>query len=73
MPGTGKLFLSITSRQALEHTQNPIRKSSVAIFPGVKRQGSEADHLHLIPRLIMVEQYLHSPICLYVMVLNNEI
>jgi hypothetical protein len=29
-------------------------------------------HLHLIPRLKMVEQYLHSPIRLYGMVLKHR-
>jgi hypothetical protein len=28
-------------------------------------------HLHLVPRLRMVEQYLHSPICVHDVVLNK--
>jgi hypothetical protein len=31
-------------------------------YPRVKRQELEADHLHLMPRLRMLEVYLRSPI-----------
>jgi hypothetical protein len=39
-------------------------------YRGVKRQGREADHLHLVPRLRMVKLYLHSSIRLYDVMLN---
>jgi hypothetical protein len=37
-------------------------------FQGVKRPGREADHL--VPRLRMMELYLHSPICLHGIVVS---
>jgi hypothetical protein len=41
-----------------------------ASFHGVKWPGREADHsVHLVPRSRMMQQYLHSPIQLYVMVI----
>jgi hypothetical protein len=41
----GYIFLSsITSRPALEPIQSPIPRVPGALSPGVKRQGSEADH-----------------------------
>jgi hypothetical protein len=39
----------------------------------VNRQGREADHFYLVPRLKMVELNLHSPIRLHGMVLKNII
>jgi len=44
------IFLFVTvSRRTLEPTQPSIQWVPWAFFPGVKRQGREADHLHLIP------------------------
>jgi hypothetical protein len=70
-PAGQEIFLSsVTSRSAAGATHSPIQWGVGDCFPGVKQQGSEADHLHLVLRLRMVEIYLHSPIPLHVMVLN---
>jgi hypothetical protein len=42
-------------------TQPSIQWAPGALSPGVKWQGREADHLHLVLRSRMVELYLHSP------------
>jgi hypothetical protein len=41
-------------------------------FPGVRRQGREADHLYLVPTLRIVELHLHFPILLHGVVLINQ-
>jgi hypothetical protein len=62
-PAGQDIFLfSTTSRPALRPTQPPIQWVPEALSPRVKRQGPEADHLLLVPRLKMVDLYLHSPI-----------
>jgi hypothetical protein len=67
-----KIFLfSMESSPALGPTQSPIQWVPAALSQGVKRQGREADHSHhLVPRLGMVELYLHFSICLHGIVLN---
>jgi hypothetical protein len=67
-----KIFLfSIASRPAVGPTQPPIQWVPWALSPGGKRQGVKlTTHLHLVPRSRMVELYLHSPVCLYGIVLN---
>jgi hypothetical protein len=64
-------FFSITSRLALGPTQPPIQRVPMAVSLGVKRPLREADHVHLVPRLRMVELYLHFPIRLHGAVLNK--
>jgi hypothetical protein len=39
--------------------------------PRLKQTGREGDHSHLVPRLRIVELYLHSPIRLHGVVLNE--
>jgi hypothetical protein len=60
----------IASRPALGPTQPPIQWVPEDVSLGVKRQGREADHSPLMPRLRMVELYLHCPIRLYGVTLN---
>jgi hypothetical protein len=44
-PGRVKNFhFSVSSRPALGFTQPPIKMGTGGSFPGVKRQGREADH-----------------------------
>jgi hypothetical protein len=68
--GRGNIFLfSVTFRPALGITQLPIHWVPGVVFPGVKRQGREAD-LHPVPRLRMVALYLHAVTRLNIVVLN---
>jgi hypothetical protein len=64
-----KMFpFSITSKLALGPTQPPIQW-----VPGVKRPGRELTiHFHLVPRLRMIELYLHSPVHLYDVVIKPK-
>jgi hypothetical protein len=53
-------------------TQPPIQPVPEAISPGVKRPGCEADHSPRISAEVKNgELHLHSPICLYGIVLNE--
>jgi hypothetical protein len=68
IPGKGKIFLlSTPSRPALEPTQLLIQWVTGALSSEVKQPGGEADHS---PPSRVVELYVHSPICLYGIVLN---
>jgi hypothetical protein len=40
------------------------------LSPGVKREGCEFDHLHVMRRLRMMELYLYSPMPLHGVVLS---
>jgi hypothetical protein len=56
-----RIFLFTTvSRPALESTHSPIQWVPVALFPGVKRPGREADHSAPFSAEC-VELYLPSP------------
>jgi hypothetical protein len=72
IPGRGKIFLSSTeSRLALGPTQPPIQWIPGALSRGVNGRGMKpTTHLHLLPKLRMVELYLHSPIRLHGLVFN---
>jgi hypothetical protein len=48
--GVGIFLFTTTSRTALRPTQPPIQWVPEALSLGVKRPGSEANHLHLMPR-----------------------
>jgi hypothetical protein len=70
-PQGQEMFLySIVSRQALGPIQLPIHWLPETISSEVKRQERVTTHLHLVPRLEMVELYLHSPTRLHGVVLN---
>jgi hypothetical protein len=59
-----RLF-SITSRPSLEPTQPPIKWVLAALFPEESgRNVKVTTHIYLVPRLRIVEFYLHSLICL---------
>jgi len=47
----GIYLVAAASRPALGPTYPPIQWASVAISPGVSRQGCKDDHLHLVLRL----------------------
>jgi hypothetical protein len=49
----------------------PYTKHMGGYSSGVKQQGRETIRLPLVPRLSMVENYLHSPICLHSVVLKS--
>jgi hypothetical protein len=44
IPGRGKRLCFTASRPALRPTKSPIQWVLETLFPGVKRQGFEADH-----------------------------
>jgi hypothetical protein len=61
--GRVEIFLFSTgSRLTMGPTQPLIQWVLGTLLPGVKWEGCEADHLHLVPRSRMVRLYLHSPI-----------
>jgi hypothetical protein len=68
IPGRGKMFLfSIASRLALGPTQPLIQW-----IRGAGRDSQDmklTTYLHLVPRSRVVELYLHSPVCVHVMML----
>jgi hypothetical protein len=70
-PGTGKRFLSSPQRpDRLWGPPNPLSNGyRGAISPGVKRQGSKADHSSQSRSRVM-ELYLHSPMRLHGVMLN---
>jgi hypothetical protein len=63
--GRSKIFVFIASRPALGPTQPPIQW----LFPGLGVK--LPTYLHLVLRSRMVELYLHSPIYLHDLVLNE--
>jgi hypothetical protein len=71
IPRRGKILFSITSRPSLGPTQPPIHWVPAANSSKVKRKrrGTENSPI-LVPRLSMVELYLHSPVRLHDMELN---
>jgi hypothetical protein len=66
IPGRCKRVFSIATRLALGLTQPRIQWLSGFLPSEAKRQG----HLHLVPRLRMMELYLHSPIRLHGIMLD---
>jgi hypothetical protein len=63
-------FDSRQSRPALAPAQLLIKWVPGALSPGVKQQGREADHIHLVPMSRMVALYLYSPVYLHGVVRN---
>jgi len=65
-------FSTITSRLALGHMQSLIQWVPGALLPGVKHLGHEADQSppSSADSNAWVELYLHSPLCLHIMVLG---
>jgi hypothetical protein len=63
--------LSVTSRSALRPTRPPIRCLPVALYPGLKQPGSEADNSPPSTAEVKYDGiYLYSPMLLHDMVLN---
>jgi hypothetical protein len=70
--GRGKVFpFSMVSRLALGPTQPPLQWVLGAYSLGVKWPGCEADHSHLVLKSRMMKLYIHSPILLLGIVLNQ--
>jgi hypothetical protein len=65
----GNGFFSTASRRSRGLTQSPLQWVPGAVSPRIKWRGLEADHSHLVPRLMM-ELYLHSPIQFHGVVVN---
>jgi hypothetical protein len=66
------LLHSVQTSSRAYPTSNPMWVSG-ALLLEVNSQGMKLiTHLHLVPRLRMVELYFHSPICLHGIVLNYE-
>jgi hypothetical protein len=72
VPGRGRDFSLLYKIQTGSETQSvSYTVGPVGCFLGVKRQGLTLTiHLHLVPKLRMMEIYLHSTICLHGVVLN---
>jgi hypothetical protein len=65
------IFFFVVSILAVGSTRPHIQWVPRAVYEGLKWQGCEADtHLHLLPKLRMMELYLHSLISLHSVVLN---
>jgi hypothetical protein len=68
--GARDFFLhSIQTGSGVHQASYPIGTGTLS--PGVKRPGRESDHPHLVPRSRMMALYLHSPLRLHGVVLNQ--
>jgi hypothetical protein len=67
-----EILFSTASQPPLGPTQTCIQQVLASPSPGIKWQSMKLTAFHLMPRLRLVELYLHSPIHLYGMVLNEE-
>jgi hypothetical protein len=63
-------FSPVAPRPALWPTQPPFQFVPEALSLGINRPGCETNNSHLLPRLLMVKLYLHSPKRLNGIVLN---